>query len=1187
MKLLVLAQVPPPLHGQSQMVRTLLEGLPAAGVDVYHVNLGLSRQASDIGRWRIGKIAVVLDACLHAVMARFLHGCDTLYYVPAPAKRGALYRDWVVMMLCRPFFKRIVLHWHAAGLGEWTATRATAPERWLTQVLLGRADLSIVLGESLRADAQKLDPGKIAIVRNGIADPCPGFSKPAPPPDGARIAVFLGLGVAEKGVLDAIEAVHEANRRDGASRWRLRLAGEIPDPEFAQKIQELTAASAGSIEHVGFVTGDRKRELLSTADALLFPTYYPAETQGLVVAEAMAYDLPVVLTDWRAVAENVPVGSTYVVSPRSPREIADALAKISRQAPSQGAARRHFLEHYTDRAFSARMQSALESIQGESHSEHGGNESVSQIHRQRWQGVWRNFGTSMLARAVAAACMLAQVPLAMRQLGVEGFGVWMALAGFAGLMQIADFGLGISAQNQMAAAFGRRDETTFAAILRRAGLWTAVLAVALSLVLAPLCWHGPWSEWLNLDDPALAPQLPFAALAALLGFVINQPLSLASRIALARQQAWLIPQANCVASVSQLAAVACAVWAQASLSVFVLIGSLGPVLQNLMVLALVPRTEAPSETNPSPPVPVSPSLWWQDSLKFFLPQAASTTATFFLPIALSVLSGPIAVTQVNLLQRLFGLLTQAHLMIIGPLWPAYAEAQARNDREWIRRSFHFSLKITGLFLTGLIITACLTPWLVDWWLGGGSPALPPLLIAAVAAWFCAQTACQPLSHFLGGLNHPAGMAIYGTASQLMAIGAACWVGPQYGAVGIVGAAALIIAGVNLPAAAIESAWLLRRVAPSAGAAVLPASLRRFLARRLAGPDPRPARTRLKVCIFKVDRIGDFVLATGAIRRLLAAHGEENCLLFISHTVAELAAREFPRTRRVTVPPQAAGLLREMAAIRRESRRQLGEYQFEQLVCLRHQRTLYHDLLLTWVKADRWIGLTPDAPRVATLDPAHGYTLPARYPRTIEAGCSRDLVAHGLIVSDSVGTFVPAAGIQPSLTVGKVEPGSEFLVLPFSSDPVRNYPAPLLAEALGRANLSGPLVLSGTEAQREALEELAGLARSAGASGVSVDTDPASPLALVDRVARARAVLSMDSAAAHIATALDRPAVIIQGGGEWELMSPWGARRRQYWVHHPLPCFNCDWHCRFDRTLCLTDIPPRMVTQAINDALAHS
>ena len=362
MKLLVLAQTPPPVHGQSIMVRTLVEGLPAHGIAVHHVNLGLSRDAADIGRWRPGKILGVLDACFHAVVLRFTHGCDTLYYVPAPAKRGALYRDWVVMLLCRPFFKHLVLHWHAAGLGEWLQTQATAPERWLTQRLLGRADLAIVLGEKLRTDAAVLQPRKIAIVPNGIADPCPGFSRAAKSAGARRTAIFLGLVVPDKGVLDAIEAVRLTNPAGGDTGWDLVLAGDIPDPAFAQRIAGLIRTSGGTVRHAGFVSGDAKHDLLAQADALLFPTYYAAETQGLVVAEALAYDLSVVVTDWRAVAENLPATHAHLVPVRAPAEIAAALVRIAAAVSPLGASRAHFLAHCTLDRHLAALAAALQSL---------------------------------------------------------------------------------------------------------------------------------------------------------------------------------------------------------------------------------------------------------------------------------------------------------------------------------------------------------------------------------------------------------------------------------------------------------------------------------------------------------------------------------------------------------------------------------------------------------------------------------------------------------------------------------------------------------------------------------------------------------------------------------------------------------------------------------------------------------
>jgi glycosyltransferase involved in cell wall biosynthesis len=360
MKLLVLAQVPPPLHGQSAMIRSAVDGLPAHGVPLHHVNFRLARDAADIGRWRPGKVAAVLGACARAVAARFRHGCDTLYYVPAPAKRGALYRDWVVMLLCRPFYPRLVLHWHAAGLGEWLAAGATAPERFLTRLLLGRAQLSIVLGDGLRADADALRSRRIEVVRNGINDPCPGFARSlASPGNSSREAVFLGLGLPGKGLLEAAAAVIAANRDPGATRWRLSAAGALPDPIVAQEFARLAAASKGAVRHVGFVTGETKHALLAGADALVFPTCYEAEAQPLVVAEALAYDLSVIVTRWRAVAENLPAHGAQVVAPGSMAEIVAALGRLAREPAEPGLSRRHFLAYYTRERFLERLASVL------------------------------------------------------------------------------------------------------------------------------------------------------------------------------------------------------------------------------------------------------------------------------------------------------------------------------------------------------------------------------------------------------------------------------------------------------------------------------------------------------------------------------------------------------------------------------------------------------------------------------------------------------------------------------------------------------------------------------------------------------------------------------------------------------------------------------------------------------------
>src|SRR5881394_770685 len=83
----------------------------------------------------------------------------------------------MVMLICRCVFKRVVLHWHAAGLANWLETAVQMRTRSWTYRFMKQVDLSIVLSRYNRADAEKIFSRRIRVVSNGIPDPCPDFER--------------------------------------------------------------------------------------------------------------------------------------------------------------------------------------------------------------------------------------------------------------------------------------------------------------------------------------------------------------------------------------------------------------------------------------------------------------------------------------------------------------------------------------------------------------------------------------------------------------------------------------------------------------------------------------------------------------------------------------------------------------------------------------------------------------------------------------------------------------------------------------------------------------------------------------------------------------------------------------------------------------------------------------------------
>jgi glycosyltransferase involved in cell wall biosynthesis len=340
LRLLMMAHVPPPYHGQSVIVNHLVEGFRAPSQSSFScrlLDIRFSDDIASIGKPGAGKVLKLLGYAAALVRERIFHRPDLVYYVPAPGKRVAVYRDWVLFGLARVLGLRVVLHWLAGGLAEWCEHRALPPEKWLSRLVYGKVPLSILPVKCAAADADYFRPQSTRVIPTGIDDPCEDFEDVVLPLRRQRLrdrmqsgagssgtvfrVLFMAHCMREKGLFDAIEAVCLANQKqsghgvgltldvygeflDAAEKKLFEAAIDQANEEFASSFP---AVSLPCVRHLGFVSGKAKADVFAASDALCFPSYYPAEMIPTVVIDALAFGLPVISTDWRGIPELLPV----------------------------------------------------------------------------------------------------------------------------------------------------------------------------------------------------------------------------------------------------------------------------------------------------------------------------------------------------------------------------------------------------------------------------------------------------------------------------------------------------------------------------------------------------------------------------------------------------------------------------------------------------------------------------------------------------------------------------------------------------------------------------------------------------------------------------------------------------------------------------------------------------------------
>ncbi len=362
-KILVVGQTPPPFHGQAISTQRLMDGRYQR-IKLYLVRMHFSGEIDEVGKFRVSKVLHLLEIIFKIYLHRFRENSHALYYMPVGSQWVPLIRDIIVLISTRWLFRNTIFHFRSGHVDR-LYEHLPALGKWLFRRAYYYPDLSIRLSEYNPEDGLAIKSKKSVVVYNGIEDYFLQYQHLKKNPSETPTILYVGAIMRSKGIFDLLAIAHLLNKR--GKKFRLNIVGK-PDSELTER-GILQFVEQYNLEEKVILAGvkvdEAKWQAFKDADIFCFPSHF--ETFGLVLVEAMQFELPVVATDVGGMRSVVVRGQTGYLQPRGQHQaFANHLEKLlvdeelRHKMGKQG--REVFLQKFTVEKYWKNMEQVLASV---------------------------------------------------------------------------------------------------------------------------------------------------------------------------------------------------------------------------------------------------------------------------------------------------------------------------------------------------------------------------------------------------------------------------------------------------------------------------------------------------------------------------------------------------------------------------------------------------------------------------------------------------------------------------------------------------------------------------------------------------------------------------------------------------------------------------------------------------------
>lgn len=359
--------------------------------------------------------------------------------------------------------------------------------------------------------------------------------------------------------------------------------------------------------------------------------------------------------------------------------------------------------------------------------------------------------TAASARIVHIGASLITVPLAIRYLGNERFGLWMTISSFLLMAGFTDFGLGNGLLNLVARASGKDDLGGIKRAISSALASLSVISLLLLFLFFAIYKYVPWPDFFRVTSMKARSEAGPALIVFVVCFALSLPAGVVQKAQMGLQRGFLANIWQLAGSVIGLLWLITCIWLRAGLPALVFAAAGAPLIAAVLNGFFFFGQNRP-DLRPQYSLVSSHTIEQLISVGvlFFVLQLMVAMAYCADNFVVARTLGAVNVPEYAIPQRLFSMITMMIGMLISPLWPAYGEAISRGDLPWVKRSLVRSLRLV-LVVSIIASTLCLlaSHQLIYWWVG--SKIHPPVfLLIGLAVWTIMECCGNALSVFMNG-----------------------------------------------------------------------------------------------------------------------------------------------------------------------------------------------------------------------------------------------------------------------------------------------------------------------------------------------------------------------------------------------------------------------------------------------------